>query len=234
MSQAETLPNLVLGNAILRVLTPAEVDYLVTASTVRSYEKNRQIFHRGDPGDGLYLIVSGQIGIKTLFQDGNEIFLNVLDKGDIFGEIAAIDGGERTAGAVAMEAVQLLFVERRVVHELLGRNNRLCVRLLELVCERLRWTSGVIEDSLNRAIRSRLASRLLKLAGEHGATRQDGTVIQLKLTQEMLARMLGATRESVNKELMGFQRAGLITRSRGYVTIRDAGGLSRASQEDDL
>ena len=230
MSQAETLRNLVNGNAILRVLQPAEVDLLVGSSTVRMFEKNRQVFHRGDPGDGLYLIVSGQIGIKTLFQDGSEIFLNVLDKGDIFGEIAAIDGGERTAGAVAMEDAQLLFVDRQLVLRLLASNNRLCVRLLELVCERLRWTSGVIEDSLHRAIRSRLASRLLKLAGEHGATRAGGTVIELKLTQEMLARMLGATRESVNKELMGFQRAGFITRSRGYVTIRDADGLARASQ----
>lgn len=86
------------------------------------------------------------------------------------------------------------------------------------MCERLRWTSPIIEDAHFRDVRTRLARRLHKLIAEYGVPDAVGVRIRLKMTQEMLARMLGATRESVNKELMGLQRAGVLSYSRGYVS----------------
>jgi CRP/FNR family cyclic AMP-dependent transcriptional regulator len=230
MPSAEELRSVVTGNGIFGTLSAEEADRLIASATLRSYEKEQQIFQQGDQADGLYLVFSGRVGIRTLSEDGNEIFLNILESGAVFGEIAAIDGGARTAGAIAMEPSELLFVDRRTFHALMMNNAALCFSLLMLVCERLRWTSQIIEDAHFRDVRTRLARRLLKLQREYGVPQDGGVRIRLKVTQEMLARMLGATRESVNKELMALQRAGLLTYSRGYVTVLDTDGLVEVTE----
>ncbi len=231
MPAAVDLRSVVTSNVIFGALAPEEVDRLLAAAAIRFYEKDQQIFQQGDLADGLYLVVSGRVGIRTLSEDGSEIFLNILETGAVLGEIAAVDGGARTAGAVAMERSDLLFVDRRTFHGLMLASPPLCVSLLTLMCERLRWTSSIIEDAHFRDVRTRLARRLHKLVAEYGVPDAVGVRIRLKMTQEMLARMLGATRESVNKELMGLQRAGVLSYSRGYVTILNSEELRRAIEQ---
>ncbi len=231
MPAAEDLRSVITKNVIFGALGSGEVDRLLAAATLRAYEKDQQIFQQGDLADGLYLVATGRVGIRTLSEEGSEIFLNILEGGAVFGEIAAIDGGARTAGAIAMERSDLLFVDRRTFHGLMLASPALCVSLLTLMCERLRWTSSIIEDAHFRDVRTRLARRLHKLLGEYGVEQEGGMRIKLKVTQEMLARMLGATRESVNKELMALQRAGILTYSRGYVTVHDGEGLRRTTEE---
>jgi CRP/FNR family cyclic AMP-dependent transcriptional regulator len=233
MPTAGDLRSVITKNVIFGALGSEEVDRLLAAATLRAYDKDQQIFQQGDLADGLYLVTSGRVGIRTLSEEGSEIFLNILEGGAVFGEIAAIDGGARTAGAIAMERSDLLFVDRRTFHGLMLASPALCVSLLTLMCERLRWTSSIIEDAHFRDVKTRLARRLHKLLGEYGVQQTDGggMRIKLKVTQEMLARMLGATRESVNKELMALQRAGVLTYSRGYVTVHDREGLRAATTE---
>jgi CRP/FNR family cyclic AMP-dependent transcriptional regulator len=232
MPTAGELRSVITRNVIFGALGSEEVDRLLAAATLRAYDKDQQIFQQGDLADGLYLVTTGRVGIRTLSEEGSEIFLNILEGGAVFGEIAAIDGGARTAGAIAMERSDLLFVDRRTFHGLMLASPALCVSLLTLMCERLRWTSSIIEDAHFRDVKTRLARRLYKLLGEYGVQHDGGgTRIKLKVTQEMLARMLGATRESVNKELMALQRAGILTYSRGYVTVQDREGLRAATTE---
>jgi CRP/FNR family transcriptional regulator, cyclic AMP receptor protein len=231
MPAAEDLRSVITKNVIFGALGSGEVDRLLAAATLRAYEKDQQIFQQGDLADGLYLVATGRVGIRTLSEEGSEIFLNILEGGAVFGEIAAIDGGARTAGAIAMERSDLLFVDRRTFHGLMLASPALCVSLLTLMCERLRWTSSIIEDAHFRDVKTRLARRLHKLLGEYGVEHDGAMRIKLKVTQEMLARMLGATRESVNKELMTLQRAGILTYSRGYVTVHDGDGLRRTMEE---
>lgn len=230
MPTADELRTVVTSNVIFGALAPEEVDRLLAAATLRSYERDQQVFQQGDLADGLYLVVTGRVGIRTLSEEGSEIFLNILESGAVFGEIAAIDGGARTAGALAMERSDMLFLDRRTFHGLMLASPPLCVSLLTLMCERLRWTSSIIEDAHFRDVRTRLARRLHKLLGEYGVQDGAGMRIKLKMTQEMLARMLGATRESVNKELMALQRAGILSYSRGYVTILSPEELRRATE----
>ncbi|MCZ6522928.1 MAG: Crp/Fnr family transcriptional regulator, partial [Alphaproteobacteria bacterium] len=119
------------------------------------------------------------------------------------------------------------FIGRRHFIDLLERHPKLSVRLLGVLCTRLRWTSEIIEDTVFRDIRSRLARRLLSLAHVYGTEVADGTRIKLRISQENLGRMMGATRESINKELGAWQSQGVIGYSRGHITIRDAEVLER-------
>lgn len=214
-------------NLLLGSLDSHELDELLSSARVMCFDRDEVIFNKGDPGDGLYAILCGRLGIKTVSASGKEIFLNILEEGDVLGEIALLDGKERTAGAVAMEPTELLFIGRRHFIDLLERHPKLSVRLLGVLCTRLRWTSEIIEDTVFRDIRSRLARRLLSLAHVYGTEVADGTRIKLRISQENLGRMMGATRESINKELGAWQSQGVIGYSRGHITIRDAEVLER-------
>ena len=206
-------------------LQRAELDELLSLSVGRKFDRNQLIFNRGDPGDGLYAIIDGRVGIKTVSKTGKEIFLNILEKGEVFGEIALLDGKERTAGAVAMEPTELLYISRERFIPFLEARPKLCVRLLIILCSRLRWTSDIIEDTIFRDIRSRLAKRLLVFAKVYGIPVQNGTKINLKLSQEDLGRMLSATRESINKEFSAWQSQGVVSHDHGYITLHDTKAL---------
>ena len=227
---AGQLRSLVVSNDIFGALGPEDVEILLSATSVRNYAAHQPVFHQGDAADGVYVVCDGRVGIRTLSADGNEVMLNIVEPGGVFGEIAAIDGGPRTAGAVTMEPSSLAYIDARTFHRLLERSSPLCMRLLMLVCERLRWTSEIIEESHFHDVRARLIHRLIRLQGTYGEGSGSNTEIRLKVTQEMLARMLGVTRESVNKELMHLQRRGLITYNRGLITILDSEGLLEAAE----
>ena len=200
-------------------LNKTELQDLLSLAEAKRYGRGQIIFSKGDPGDGLYAIVQGRVGIKTVSRVGKEILLNILEPGEVFGEIALLDGKERTAGAVALEPSQLLFLGRgRFMPSLLERP-QISLRLIEVLCDRLRWTSDIIEDTVFRDVRSRLAKRLLGLMESYGEAGDAGTRINLKMSQENLGAMLGATRESINKELRRWQKGGVLRQDRGFITV---------------
>ena len=207
----------------------ADLQELFSKSRIRRFAADQSIFSRGDPGDGLYVILEGRVGIRTISFDGKEIILNILDKGEVFGEIAVLDGKERTAGAVAMEAADLLFIDRETFMDVVRSRPRLCLKLLEILCGRLRWTSAVIEDAYFHDLRSRLARRLLNLAKSYGATTKQGIALRIKLSQDDLGRMLGVTRESVSKEMGVLQRRGIVSSRHASIVIRDLDALERVA-----
>ncbi|MDH3473140.1 MAG: Crp/Fnr family transcriptional regulator [Rhodospirillales bacterium] len=208
-------------NRLLGQLQPHEMDELLALASVERFEAQDVVFNKGDRGDRLYAILKGRVGINTVSRDGKEIFLNILDAGEVFGEIALLDGKERTAGAVAMESTELLKIGRSEFLPFLERHPRLCIRLMAVLCERLRWTSDIIEDTIFLDIPRRLAKRLLTLAQRHGESEDGGVKIRIKLSQEALAQMLGATRESVNKGVKALQECGAISYESGYMIVQD-------------
>lgn len=217
-------------NPLFGSLGPDELDELLSLSIVQKFDSNQLIFNRGDPGDGLYAIMDGRVGIKTVSKSGKEIFLNIMEKGEVFGEIALLDGKERTAGAVAIKPTELLFISRERFIPFLEKRPKLCIRLLVVLCSRLRWTSEIIEDTIFRDIRSRLAKRLLAFVEVYGVPVENGTKIDLKISQEDLGRMLGATRESINKELGTWQAQGVISHDHGYITLHDTKVLEHLAE----
>ena len=207
-------------------LEPGQLNELLSLAVTTRFAPGDIIFQKGDPGEELYAILSGRVGINTFSEQGKEIFLNILDPGAVFGEIALLDGKERTAGAVAMQHCDLLRIRRAEFLPFLERHPKLCIRLMAVLCERLRWTSDIIEDTIFLDIPRRLAKRLLTLAERHGEKVDGGFLIRIKLSQEELGHMLGATRESVNKGLKSLQQIGAITYDDGYIIIRELESLN--------
>ena len=171
-------------------------------------------------------MVSGRIRISTGTAEGREIFLNIMEPGDTFGEIALLDGGTRTATATAIEAAELVSIRREPFFELLEREPKAALELLRLCGERLRWTSGLLEDAAFLDAPARLAKRLLSLGELHGEDSAGGRTV--RISQEELANFLGASRQSVNEQLQDWKTRGWVALGRGTVTVRDAAALRRA------
>ncbi len=220
-------------NQLLSRLTPQEMDELLSLATIERFGPGDVIFHKGDPGDRLYAILNGRVGINTVSREGKEIILNILDRGEVLGEIAVLDGKRRTAGAVAIQPTKLVRIGRAEFLPFLERHPRLCIRVIEVLCERLRWTSDIIEDTIFLDIPRRLAKRLLTLIERNGQPVEGGVKIDMKLSQEDLGNMLGATRESVNKGIGSLQQQGVISYEGAYIIVHDIDALRRLLGKDE-
>ena len=214
-------------NRLLGQIEPQMMEELLTLSQIERFAPKNVIFQKGDPGDKLYAIASGRVGITTISEGGKEIFLNILDAGEVFGEIALLDGKERTAGAIAMESTELLGVHRADFLPLLEQNPKLCIRLMTVLCERIRWTSDIIEDTFFLDIPRRLAKRLLTLVEQYGESTDSGIRINIKLSQEHLGQMLGVTRESINKGIRLLEEKGAIVYKEGYIIVTSLASLEK-------
>lgn len=148
-----------------------------------------------------------------------------MGPGEVFGEIALLDGRERTAGAVALDPAELLRIDQADFLPFLERNPKLSIRLMRVLCERIRWTSDIIEDTIFLDIPHRLAKRLLTLVKQYGKPTRNGITIDIKLSQESLGQMLGVTRESVNKGIRTLEAQGIIAHEHGIINVTDIASL---------
>jgi CRP/FNR family cyclic AMP-dependent transcriptional regulator len=218
------------GSPLFRGLPPATLERMAALATQRGYRRGEIVFSAGDAGDVLFGVVSGRIRISTGNADGREVFLNIMVPGDTFGEIALLDGGTRTATATAIEAAELVSIRRDPIFELLGREPKAALELLRLCGERLRWTSGLLQDAVFLDAPARLAKRLLSLGELHGEDSDGGRVV--RISQEELASFLGVSRQAVNEQLQEWKAKGWVTLGRGTVTVRDAAALRDAVSAD--
>lgn len=211
------------ANRLFRDLPDAALDKLAALSTRRTVCRGARIFAQGDPGDSLLGLISGQVRISATTPGGQEVFLNIMESGDSFGEIAVLDGQARTASADALEDTVLFVIHRADLMALIGREPKLSAHLIELLCKRLRWTSELIEEAAFLSVRGRLARRLVRLAGEHGSAADGG--VTLRISQADLAGFLSVSRQIVNQYLQEWRREGWIELGRSRVTITDMPGL---------
>ena len=183
------------------------------------------LFFQEDAGDSIYIVETGSIEISILSVSGKKLALNVMQAPDVFGEIAALDGGPRTATATTLEPSTLLRFDRAEILQEIKNRPELAANLIQILCARLRWVSQQVEDLAMLNIEGRLASRLLilhkKFSDKYG---------KLHLSQSELAEFLGATRESINKILQEWRASGLIELSRGAVKVCDWDGLSAIAE----
>jgi CRP-like cAMP-binding protein len=159
------------------------------------------------------------------------VFLNIMEPGDTFGEIAVMDGLPRTAGATALDHTTLIVIKRQDFLQLLEREPRLAIHLLKLLCERLRWTSELVEESAFLAGPARLAKRLLILASLHGRAASIGGALELRISQAELARFLGISRQIVNQHLSEWRKHGWVDLGRSQIVIRNAEALRKFISE---
>ena len=208
---------------LISAMPERALDDLVAFSTVARFAPHQDIVRKGDPGSCLYGILSGRVRIYSTSPEGDEITLNVQEPGELFGEIALLDGSTRTASAAAMEHVDLLRIHRDHFLSYLKANPDLTLRMLSLLCQRLRWISSIIEDTAFLAFPARLAKRLLLLAEHY--RRPEAHDITIPLSQHDLASMVGAGREAINKQLALWRSAGIVDTRRGIIVIRNSEAL---------
>ncbi len=216
---SETLRALLAKHMLFRDVSATVLDALTKFATVRHAAAHEAIFEKGDPGNALFGVLAGRVRIYTVSADGVQVVLNILEPGEIFGEIALLDGGRRTASARCMEATDLLQIHREHFLPFLRRNPELCVSMIHVLCGRIRMDVDFIEDTVFLHLRARLAKRLLTLAEAHGKPAARGVRLDIKLSQQDLAHMIGATRERVNKELNLWREQNLIAMEGGEITL---------------
>src|SRR5262249_56129678 len=145
-------------------LSTGEIDSLIGYTRVERYPAGREIFDKGSPGQSLMAVLRGSIKISSLSSDGKEVVFRIINAGEIFGEIATLDGEERSADAAAMTDCELLVLNRRDFLRMLENRADLCMILLRVLCRRLRQTSEQVEDVMFRHLESRVTKALLQLA----------------------------------------------------------------------
>jgi CRP/FNR family transcriptional regulator, cyclic AMP receptor protein len=214
---ALNIHTLIERNSLFRGLAAPTIERIAALASRRSYKSGAVVFMHGDPGDSLYAVVTGRVRISASTPAGKEIFLNVMQPGDAFGEIALLDGAPRTAAATVLAPTDLMIIRRDHFLSLLQREPMLAVHLIELLCKRMRRTSQQMEDASFLSAPARLAKHLLSLASTHGRPAPGG--VQVKISQQELAQFLGLSRQIVNKHLQTWKRKGWIAVSRGNVLL---------------
>jgi CRP/FNR family transcriptional regulator/CRP/FNR family cyclic AMP-dependent transcriptional regulator len=191
-------------------LRQPELEALAQRVRHRRYRENEAIVHRDDPGAALYVILSGRVKIHNEGADGTDIIITVLKVGDFFGELSLLDGLERSADATTMEPTEMLMLTRGDLEETIERNPRIAMNMLASLATRIRSSNVSIETLSALDVKGRVARVLLDLADRHGERVNGGTRINAKLTQSELAALVGASRESVNKEIGKFRRRSIL------------------------
>jgi len=229
VGDSRTPASMLAQTALFSILPPADLQELVKATRLRSYRRGEVIFRKDDAGYTLYVIVSGAVKIAVSSGEGEEMILTIMKAGHFFGELALFDERPRSADAEALEATEVLTLQREDFLAVVERRPRVATLLLKVLSERIRSTDEALGDAAFLDIPSRLAKRLLDLAAEHGEPTPQGTRITLRLTQQDLASMIGARRENVNRALAHYQNRGWLTKVNGYFTLLDENALRARS-----
>jgi len=197
-----------------------ELDELAQVAHTRRLRPREELFHKGDEGSQVYVIVRGRLRVGTTSADGDDVLFGIMNPGEVFGELALLAGGQRTGTVTAIDECELLCLERRDFLSFLRRGHPdVAIHLLEALAERLRRISEFVEDTVFLNLPARLAKKLLGLAEAYGEQGERGVRIDLKLSQQELATMVGTTRESVNKQMRAWEDEGVVTSERGFITI---------------
>ncbi len=194
---------------------------LRSAMTTVKVIKGNNLFSEGDEGDHLYVIVEGKIKLGTKSVDGRENLLMILGPGEMFGELSLFDPGPRTATATAVTDVRLLALGHDKVIPWVKEHPEVSLQLLARLAQRLRRTNEVIGDLVFSDVPGRVAKALLDLGERFGVKKDDGFYINHDLTQEELAQLVGASRETVNKALADFAGRGWVRLEARAVVVLD-------------
>lgn len=196
----------------------------------RTMHRGDVLFHEGDQGDALYVVLEGKIKIGLTAADGRENMLAVLGPGEMFGELSLFDPGPRTAAATALSDAELAELPHDALRPLLTGHPEVASHLLQALARRLRRTNEAMADLVFSDVPGRVAKALLDLADRFGEPGPDGLHVAHGLTQEELAQLVGASRETVNKALADFAARGWIRIEARAVVVHDQERLARRAR----
>ena len=204
---------------------PARAVRAARAGISRRLPHGDVVVRQGDPTACLFLVTAGVVRLSSVTLTGREIVVGLLGPGDLFGESALL-GEPSPVEARAVGCAQVVTLPLAHVRHILRHQPGVSEELLRLVADRLHRTSRALEDSLSADLPTRISRRLRELAEAHGVTAPDGVRLRVPLTQEELGRMVGASREAVNRTLGGLAARGLVHAKGGEVLIPDPAALA--------
>jgi CRP/FNR family cyclic AMP-dependent transcriptional regulator len=216
-------------------LEPEALDQLCRYAKHSTLKRGTTIVSKGDPGNSLVVVVSGTVKISISSPDGRSAILNLIGPGEIFGEVALLDGRARTADATANTNCEIYIIDRRDFIPFVRSQPALAMKLIELLCERLRWTSDQVEEVILQNLPGRLASALLRLTEKHKLAPAGRTIA---ITQQEISEMVGMTRESINKQLRAWAARNWVRLEHGAIvvlnteTLRELAEAGSGSEDD--
>jgi CRP-like cAMP-binding protein len=211
-------------------LDAAALDRVAAGTRTRRFRRGEVVFHVGDPGDALFMIASGAVKITLPSENGEEAILATLQPGEVFGELALLDGAPRSATAVALEPTETIVLQRDRFRQLLATEPTIRDAVLANMAAEVRRLTTHVEDLHFLDVTGRLAKCLLRLAGEGRPDGNGGIRLRSALSQSELAAMVGCTRQSANRVIGLFADDGLIRVERDSMVVTDLPGLERAAR----
>ncbi|MEP6839659.1 MAG: Crp/Fnr family transcriptional regulator [Bradyrhizobium sp.] len=200
-------------------LEPEAFDQLCRYAKHSTLKRGATLFSKGDQGISLYAVISGSVKISISSPDGRNAILNIIGPGEIFGEIALLDGGARSTDATANTNCELFTVDKREFIPFVRSQPTLAMKFIELLCTRLRRTSDQVEQVILQNLPGRLASALLRLTEKEKLEPQGRTVA---ITQQEISEMVGMTRESINKQLRAWAARDWVRLEHGAIVVLKA------------
>ncbi len=211
------------GVALFSKLAEADIEAIAEVGTTRTVDTRAEVFHKGEAGQQLYVVVTGRLKVITTSDEGDDLIFCVAEPGDVVGEVALLLDSERTATVAALQPTVLIVIDRRDFRRLLESRPDVGLALLSVVAERLARLSQFVEDTHFLNLPVRLAKKLVELAQRHGRSDAGGhrIEIELELSQEEWGDLVGTTRESINKQFRTWTKQGLIALEGGRVVLLD-------------
>jgi len=206
-------------------IAPDELTRIAKAMARRRYRRHEVIFHEGDPGDSLHVLVEGRVKISRESRDGEEAIVALLRPGDAFGDLVLLDGAPRSATATAVEPTETLAMSRATFADLVDGGSPFRWSLLAGVAQRVRRLTDQLAEVHFLDLSGRLAHQLTRLAEEGSPSATAEVRLDRSITQSDLAAMVGGTRQRVNQILGEFADEGLVEVDADGLLIRDLDGL---------
>jgi CRP/FNR family cyclic AMP-dependent transcriptional regulator len=214
---AEEALQLISRVPLFEELSREELERIADVAIPRAFPKGVRVFHEGDDSDACYIVRQGDLRVTREHSDGRAIALATLGPGDIFGELAMLDGGTRSASVETLSDCELLGLPATDVRRVIADHGDIAAKLIVAITRRLRETNERVARQSFQTVPSRVAGVLAQLIAEEASEERPG--ITVRMTQADLAQLAGTSRESVSRFLATLERAGVVAVGRGRVTI---------------
>lgn len=219
---------------LLRHLSEKDLAALAKRAEIKAFGADETIFRRGDVAAHMMVVVNGRVQISSPSHEGDKIIFATMNPGDVFGEIALIDGHERSTDAIANEATEVLALQRDDFIKTLENNPKLTIDLLRVLCMRIRQTNELLEDFSIIDLRRRLAKRLSYLNNESSVRNSGGGLkMTVRVSQDELIAMMGVSQhEAIHKQLQLWSQQGIIDMDKDWVSVKNQPALVEIVAED--
>lgn len=218
---ASDMLNIIPEGSLLAACEPGELEDLLSRSKVEFAAKRETLIHQGDPGDSAIILVTGTARVTMVSANGREIVLDYLGPGTVIGEIALLDGGERTATVTMVEDGSIMHLPRGEAEDFITKNPGVALRMLQEMARRLRQMNMTVESDRAFAAGPRLARYLQRLTDEEAVSQK----LKIDVSQSELGNFVGISRENINRQLSAWADSGLIELDHGKIRIIDCQAL---------